>query len=182
MKNILIKEAMSPISDYTTISEDAILYDVFQLIENNRQDIKHPTHRDVIVVDSMGIFKGKLTMLDVFRALEPNYKRMHKDYKGGFLTKEFVLNAAKEYNLWREPIKDLCERGSQVKVSQIMHIPEENEFVQEDDTLEKALHAYVMVGHQPLIVKNNDAITGILRFEDLYEVIRENMLSCQIPE
>jgi len=180
MKDILIKEAMIPISDYTTIKEDAVLHDVFQLIETNKQDIKHHTHRDVIVVDKMGAFIGKLTMLDVFRALEPNYKKM-SGYKDGFLTKEFVLNAAKEYDLWREPIKDLCERGSLIKVSEIMHIPEKNEFVQESDTLEKALHAYVMGGHQPLIVKNNEAVTGILRFEDLYEVIRKNMLSCPIP-
>jgi len=181
MKEILIKDVMTTISDYITIKEDAILYDIFQLIENNKQDINKHTHRDVIVVDNMGTFIGKLTMLDVFRALEPNYKKLFKNYKDGFLTKEFVLNAAKEYDLWREPIKNLCERGSHIKVSEIMHIPEKDEFVQEDDTLEKALHAYVMSGHQPLIVKKNDAITGILRFEDLYEVIRENMLSCPMP-
>lgn len=181
MKNILIKTVMIPLLDYVTIKETDTVYDVFQVLENNKSDGRH-AHRDVIVVDDNGKFKGKVTMLDIFRTLEPNYKKLFKNYKDGTLTKDYVINAIRDFNLWTEPMKNICERGANIKVSEIMHVPVASEYLQEDDSLEKALHEYVMGVHQPMIVKKGDTVTGVLRFGDLFEVIREEMLSCPIPE
>ena len=50
------------------------------------------------------------------------------------------------------------------------------EFLNEDDNLEKALNYFVMGVHQPLIVKNGDEVTGILRFGDVFEIVREHLL------
>lgn len=181
MKVILIKTVMIPLLDYVTIKETNTVYDVFQLLEKNKSVGRH-AHRDAIVVDDNGKFKGKVTMLDIFRTLEPNYKKLFKNYKDGTLTKDYVINAVRDFKLWLEPMQSLCERGANIKVSEIMHVPDDFEYLQEDDSLEKALHEYVMGVHQPLIVKNGDTVTGVLRFGDLFEVIREQMLSCPLPE
>ena len=175
MKNILIKDVMTHIQDYTVINENHTLFEVFQILETNKN-----AHRDAIVVDDKGAFKGKVTMIDIFRALEPNYKKLNQTYTDGTLTRDYVLKAIKDFNLWLEPVKDLCERGSNIKISEVMHLPENLEYVQEEDSLETALHAYVMGVHQPLIVKKDDQVTGLLRFEDLYEVVRKHMLSCTV--
>jgi len=181
MKEILIKTVMTPLHDYVTLKETDTVYDVFQILEKNRSESQH-AHRDVIVVDDDGKFKGKVTMLDIFRTLEPNYKKLFKNYKDGTLTKEYVINAVRDFNLWMEPIQNLCERGADIKISEIMHVPSDVEYLQEDESLEKALHEYVMGVHQPLIVKNGDTVTGVLRFCDLFEVIRDRMLSCPAPK
>lgn len=181
MKEILIKTVMTPLLDYVTVKETDTVYDVFQVLEKNKSDSSH-THRDVIVVDDNGRFKGKVTMLDIFRLLEPNYKKLFKNYKDGTLTKDYVINAIRDFNLWTEPMQSICERGASIRVSEIMHIPVEFEYLQEDDSLEKALHEYVMGVHQPLIVKKGDTVTGVLRFCDLFEVIKEQMLACPIPK
>nr|WP_320015329.1 CBS domain-containing protein [uncultured Desulfobacter sp.] len=181
MKEILIKTVMIPLPDYMTIKETDTVYDVFQILEKNKPDGRH-AHRDVIVVDDNGNFKGNVTMIDIFRTLEPNYKKLFQNYEGKTLTKDYVINAMRDFNLWIEPIKNICERGARIKVSEIMHVPSKGEYLQEDDSLEKALHEYVMGAHQPLIVKNGDTVTGVLRFGDLFEVIREQMLACPLPE
>ncbi len=181
MKDILIKTIMIPLRDYVTVKETDTVYDVFQVLEKNKSDIHH-SHRDVIVVDDNGRFKGKVTMLDIFRTLEPNYKKLFKNYDDGTLTKDYVINAIRDFNLWMEPMKNICERGANIKVSEIMHVPVDFEYLQEKDSLEKALHEYVMGVHQPLIVKNGDTVTGVLRFCDLFEVIRDQMLSCPLPQ
>lgn len=121
-------------------------------------------------------------MIDIFKTLEPNYKKMFENYEGKTLTKDYVINAMRDFNLWVEPIKNICERGATIKASEIMYVPKKAEYLQEDDSLEKALHEYVMGAHQPLMVKNGDTVTGVLRFGDLFEVIREHMLSCPLPE
>ena len=78
-----------------------------------------------------------------------------------------------------EPVEDVCQRGSKVTVADAMHIPEKSEYIQENDSLEKALSLFVMGVHQPLIVKNGDTVTGVLRFGDIFEVIREGLLRCE---
>lgn len=180
MRNIQIKEVMTPIQDYETINENHTLYDAFRVLNPSGRD-GQKVHRDLIVVDDEGTFKGKVTMIDIFRALEPNYKKLNVHYTGGTLTRDFVLKAIQDFDLWMEPMKDLCERGSQIKISKVMHVPEPVEFVFETDSLEKALHSYVMDVHQPLVVKDEDGVTGILRFEDLYQVIADQMLTCPVP-
>jgi hypothetical protein len=77
-----------------------------------------------------------------------------------------------------EPAEDICQRGSKVMVAEAMHVPEKSEYIKEDDNLEKALNYYVMGVHQPLIVKKGEDVTGVLRFGDIFEIVRERLLSC----
>ena len=98
----------------------------------------------------------------------------------GTLTRDFVMKAVKEFNLWAEPEADICQRGARKSVAEVMHTPRSVEFLQEEDTLEKALNLYVMGVHQPLIVKRGETVTGILRFGDMFEVVRKALLNCDI--
>jgi hypothetical protein len=139
-----------------------------------------PAHRDAIVVDDAGTFLGKVTMIDIFRALEPNYKKMMSGNTAGTLTSAFVMKAVKEFNLWMEPETNICQRGASRTVADVMHTPKSIEYLQEDDTLEKALNLYVMEVHQPLIVKKGETVTGILRFGDMFEVVRRELLACNV--
>ena len=180
MRNTLVKEVMIPISDYVTVKKNNNLTDVLQAIEQKRKAEQGRAHRDAIVVDKGGKFVGKVTMIDIFRALEPNYRKVRREQKKQTLTDDFVKKAVKEFKLWLEPIKDVCERGSKITVADAMHTPEDSEYIQESDTLEKAINCYVMGIHQPLIVKNGDTVTGLLRFGDVFETVRESLLNCSL--
>jgi CBS domain containing-hemolysin-like protein len=179
MKKIFVKELMIPISNYVTVKKTDTLVDVLQALESSRKANQH-AHRDAIVVDDAGKFLGKVTMIDIFRALEPNYKKLAGGSSAGTLTNAFVMKAVKAFNLWMEPEQTICQRGSKKTVADVMHTPQSVEFIQENDTIEKALNLYVMDVHQPLIVKGGDAVTGVLRFGDIFEVVRKALLSCEI--
>ena len=113
--------------------------------------------------------------------MDTNYKKIEKQKKKGVLTSEFVMKAARDFNIWMEPTQTIYERGSRLKVADVMHIPEKLEYIKETDILERALHLYVMGVHQPLIVKNNDnQVTGVLRFGDIFEAIRQSLLKCDV--
>ncbi len=179
MKKIFVKALMIPISDYVSVKKTDTLVDVLQALESARQANAH-AHRDAIVVDDSGKFLGKVTMIDIFRALEPGYKKVMKGRATGTLTNEFVMKAVKEFNLWLEPEQDICQRGSKKTAAEVMHVPEKIEFLQENDTIEKALNLYVMGVHQPLIVKDGNTVTGVLRFGDIFEAVRKALLACNI--
>ena len=181
MKKIFVKDLMIPISNYVTVKKTDTLVDVLQALESAQRANSH-AHRDAIVVDDAGKFLGKVTMIDIFRALEPGYKKMMKGLATGTLTNDFVMKAVKEFNLWMEPEKDICQRGSKKSVVEVMHVPEKIETIQENDTIEKALNLYVMGVHQPLIVKDGDTVTGVLRFGDIFEVVRKGLLACNLDQ
>ena len=181
MNIIQVKEIMIPILNYVTVQKEHTLIEVLQSLEQARKSENDHAHRDAIVVDANGVFIGKVTMIDVFRALEPNYTKVEQQQEQGVLTADFVMKAAQDFNLWIEPTKTICERGSRLKVADVMHAPEKIEYIKETATLEKALHLYVMGIHQPLIVKNKDGkVTGVLRFGDVFEVIRQRLLNCDV--
>lgn len=179
MKNIKIKEVMTPINEYNTVREAQTLYDVIFLIDAE-DNSGGAVHRDIVAVDESGVFKGIITMSDLFRTLEPKYKQLNRLSENGTLTKDYLVDAVKSYDLWIDPVSDLCERGSGVKVSEVMHIPSKTEYVHENDSLENALHKYTMGNHEPLIVRNDGQVTGVLRVVDLFEVIKNHMLKCSL--
>jgi Mg2+/Co2+ transporter CorC len=178
MRDTLVKDVMIPIADYVTVKKEHNLTDVLLAFEKKRQTHGGHAHRDAIVVDEGGRFVGKVTIIDIFRSLEPNYRKVRREQKGYTLTDGFVKEAIKEFKLWMEPAEDICQRGSKVTVAEAMHVPEKSEYIKEDDNLEKALNYYVMGVHQPLIVKKGEDVTGVLRFGDIFEIVRERLLSC----
>ena len=131
MKDIKVKEVMIPIANYIAVKKDSSLIDVLQALEAARSEQEH-AHRDAIVVDDAGELIGKITMIDIFRSLEPNYKNINMDQIGGILTNEFVMKIIKDFNLWMEPLQDLCERGAKLRVGDVMHTPEKVEYIDEN--------------------------------------------------
>jgi Mg2+/Co2+ transporter CorC len=178
MKEVRVKQAMIPIANYVTVKKEDNLVEVLQALEESRASKDSRAHRDAIVLDNNGTFIGKVTMIDIFRAVEPNYKHVLKQKEKGFLTSDFVNNALKDFLIWMEPAHSICERGSKLKVAKVMHTPERFEYIDESDTLEKAMALYVMGVHQPLIVRKEGVVTGLLRFGDVFEFVREGLLSC----
>jgi hypothetical protein len=147
-----------------------------QALEDARRSVTDHAHRDVIVLHDDGSFAGKVTMVDVFRALEPNYRKVGDCGGTDILASEFVMNAVQEYGLWLQPMQSIRERGAILKAGDVMHVPDDMEFLQETDTLDKALHLFVMGVHQPLIAKRGDEVVAVVRFGDVFEIVRQRLL------
>ncbi len=180
MKEILVRDVMIPIANYVTVKPENHLPGVLRAIEDKRLAEDGHAHRDAIVIDDQGRFVGKVTMIDVFRALDSGFRKIRSERTEKTLTDHFVQKAVKELNLWMDPVETVCQRGSKVTVAEAMHKPEDFEFIQEDDSLEKALSYYVMGVHQPLIVKKGGEVTGVLRFGDLFEVVHKRLVACEL--
>lgn len=180
MDTVKARQMMVPLSEYVLVNEGQTLLQAFQAMEADRQKKNNAqAHRDALVLDDDGNLKGKVTIIDIFKALEPNYARLEKaDGAEQTLSKDYVLNLFKDYGLWAEPLTDICQKGASLLVKDIMHVPEESEFVQEEDSLDKALHLYIMGVHQPIIVKNGDKVAGVLRLGDMFEEVRKRILTC----
>ncbi len=176
-----VKEQMIPVAEYVTVTEGATLLDVFLALEEDHRAKKDSTHahRDVLVLSAEGEVAGTVTMVDIIRSMEPNYKKLTNGQKGsGVLTKEYVAGVFKELGLWHESLNELCSKAVELTVDEVMHRPDDHELVDEDDPLELAIHNYIMGVRQPLLVRRGNVVVGVLRFSDIFEEIRKRILSC----
>lgn len=176
-----IKDVMIPVEEYVTVQKDATLLDLFLALEEDRESKKETrshAHRDVLVVDGAGDVVGKVTMLDIIQALEPGYRKM-KGAKQGTLTADYVSRIFEDMDLWAEPLTELCTRKLDCKVSDIMHEPAPKEKLAEEESLERAVHHYVMGVHQPLLAVKGGKVTGVVRLGDIFELIHGAALACK---
>ncbi|CAN2040405.1 CBS domain-containing protein [Candidatus Magnetomoraceae bacterium gMMP-15] len=190
MKTIYVKELMVPLSDYATVSEDANLYEAVVALEKAQQDFNETKyrHRAVLILDKKNNVIGKLSQIDILKALEPKYKQMGEAGRlasFGF-SQKFLNSMVDQYKLWSIPLKEICRQAAELKCKDIMYTPTEGEYVEENSSLEKAVHQLVIGHHQSLLVANsaeniaNCTIVGILKLTDVFRELSRMIQECKL--
>ncbi|WP_320171903.1 CBS domain-containing protein [Maridesulfovibrio sp.] len=181
MSNPRVKELMIPAEEYCRVRKESTLQEaMLSLVKQGEENgLAHP-HRDLLVEDADGNVVGKVTMLDIFRSMEPSYFKMDHLGHPSVLAKDYVQKVYADFNLWSEPLKTLCLKCAGMKVEELMHTPAKSEMVSEDDSIDKALHAFVLGLHQPILVHCDGRITGVLRLGDIFESVRKAILACEL--
>jgi CBS domain-containing protein len=186
VKSYKVKDLMVPLSEYATVTENATLYDAVLALEEAQENFedKHTRyrHRAILMLDKNGKVVGKLSQLDVLRALEPKYQDMIQgqgSQRFGF-TKKFMQSMLEDYSLFANPLDDICRKAGEQPVNKFMHTPTEGEFISEGASLEVAIHQLIMGQHQSLLVTRDDKIVGILRLTDVFAAVFHKMKECFI--
>ena len=182
MKNFKIVDLMVPLSEYAKVSEGATLYEAVSELEKAQEEFDHTRyrHRAILILDHNGKVLGKLTQLGALRALEPKYGDMldrRQSHHLGF-SKEFMKSMLKEYRLFASSLEDLCCKAGEQNVKKFMQAPSEGEFIEENATLDEAIHQLVLGNHQSLLVTRQRDITGILRLTDVFAAVFHKMREC----
>lgn len=182
MKNYKVLDLMVPLSEYATVSEKASLYEAVNELEKAQEEFDHTRyrHRAVLVLDDDGRVVGKLSQLDVLKALEPKYHEMldRRRLRSFGFTKAFMKSMLKEYQLFDSELIDICKLAGEQNVKKYMYSPSEGEYIAEEATLDEAIHQFILGHHQSLLVTRGDEITGILRLTDIFAAVYHVMKEC----
>ncbi|MGQ9669782.1 MAG: CBS domain-containing protein [Desulfosoma sp.] len=180
----MVKDLMVPIEEYATVSEEATLYEAVLALEEaqKRTGCREHKHRAVLVRNAGGHVVGKVSQLDVLRALEPKFKKLgNVGLLGRFgLGPDVVRIITKELSLLENPLEDLCKKAARIRVKDMMHSPSEGEFVEETASLNEAIRQLVLGPHQSLLVTRGQAIVGVLRLTDVYVEISQRIKACEL--
>lgn len=184
MGNKTVKEIMVPLADYATVAQTATLYDAVLALEaaQNKFNQRRYQHRAVLVLGERGEVVGKLSQNDVLRGLEPGYKDIGdipNITRSGY-TANFIKSIMKSHALWQKPLDNLCRKASAIRVQDIMYTPAAGEYVDEQASLDEAIHQLVMGYHQSLLVTQAGKVVGILRLTDVFSEICDMIKSCEI--
>ncbi len=184
MKSYSVKDLMVPLSEYATVTEDATLYEAVLSLEEAQENFedKHTRyrHRAILVLDKTGHVIGKLSQLDVLSALEPKYQDMlqgEESHRLG-ISKKFMKSVMQDYNLFADPLDDICRKAGEQNVKGFMYTPTEGEYVSQDASLDVAIHRLIMGHHQSLLVTRDEKIVGILRLTDVFAAVFHKMKAC----
>jgi len=183
MEIITVEDLMVPIEEYATVDEYATLYEAVKALEKAQEELDrkryHYLHRAILVLDKNRKVLGKISQLDVLRALEPKYKGMgdmrHLSRTGFSL--DFIKSMMEKYALCEVPFTQMCREAANLKVKDYMYKPEEGEYVEIDASLCEAIHILVMGQHQKLLVTRDGEIVGILRLTDVFKEVFQTMES-----
>ena len=181
VKTYSVKDLMVPLSEYATVTQDATLYEAVLALEEAQENFedKHTRyrHRAILILDKDGHVVGKLSQLDVLRALEPKYQEMVQGeglHRFGF-AKEFEKSILEEFHLFASPLGDICRKAGEKNVKEFMYTPGKSEYVSEDATLDVAIHQLIIGHHQSLLVTRSKKIVGVLRLTDVFAVVFHKM-------
>ena len=179
-----VKHIMTPLAEYATISEEATLYEAAVALDKAQHDLdqSHRLHRLLLIADKDGEILGKISQLDVIRALEPKGKQIEGSLslrRFGF-SREYLRPMLKQCRFWEKPLIDLCKEAGKLRVKRLLHAPAEGEFVDENASLAEAIHQLALEHHQSLLVTRNKRIVGILRQRDIFREVLETLSFCEL--
>ena len=184
MKTKMVKDLMVKLSEYATASTEATLYEAVLALEEAQADFdqsRHP-HRAILIFDENKKVVGKISQIDILRALEPKYEEIIE--KGLLarvgLSPMYQKSLIEQYKLWNKPLNDICRKAAELKVKTFMTTPTEGEFVDENASMDKAINQLIIGRHQSLLVTRNNEIVGILRLTDVFMEIVRNIKECKL--
>ncbi len=124
---------------------------------------------------------GKISQLDALKALEPKYSEFgSKGATAMGFSKKFIMSIMKGHDMWSKPMTDLCRKAMNIQAKDIMYTPSEGEYIEENASLDQAIHQLVIGLHQSLLVTRIGYITGVLRLTDVFVAVFHEMRKCEI--
>lgn len=185
MDFISVEDLMIPVAEFATISEDATLYEAVMKLKTLQGQMEggdyRPAHRAILVFDRQGKIVGKISQLDVLRALEPKYSAMGdtRALSRAGLSVQFLRSMMENFNLCDTSLSDMCGKGARIRVKDFMYSTQEGECVEAEASLCEAIHMLIMGQHQKLLVVRGKEIVGVLRLADVFGKVYDLMAPCE---
>ena len=176
MKTVAIKEIMVPLNEYATVPEEATLAEAISALDKAQENLCQTKyrHRAILVLDRQQQPIGKISQIDALRALEPKYKEIQgQDTRGAFrhFSRMFLNSMVEYHRLFDGSLEDMRKKAASIHVRDFMHTLSAEECIQEDATLDEAIHLLIMGHQQSLLVTRADKIVGILRLADVFSAV-----------
>ncbi len=186
MKNYLAKDLMVPISEYSTVFEEATLFEAVLELEKAQEEFTENrySHRAVLILNKDKRVIGKLSQLDFIRALEgKNEQDRETDDIGkfGFSSKAIIVHKEK-HRVKSISEKEILSTAAKFKVKDFMQTYSVGEYIDENTSLDTAVHQFTTGLHLSLLVTRGEDIVGVLRLSDVFAAAFHAMKKYELEE
>lgn len=182
MSELSAKDLMLNLYQCAVVSESATLHEAVSMMEATRKMYQRWDYRPriALVQTDKQVILGTVRQYDILRGLEPKYREFGTLPAPGAagLPKEFVNSTYRRYQVWSDPLPELCRKASCLKVRDIMRIPFQTEYIDKEASLGEAIHAMLLGNHPTLLVTDATGVVGILRLSDVGGYVVNEIKRC----
>lgn len=188
MEQTCVKDLMVPISEYATVKVGTSLLEATLALETAQEAFttNKYQHRAILVLDDDNKVVGKIGQLRILKAVETRFDlESETENLSKFRFSEKYMARQMENARFQGPILTNEPLGAAAakKVEEFMQKPTPGEFVDEESSLDIAIHKLVAGTHLSLLVTRNDEIVGILRIADVFAAVFHKMRATKVtPE
>lgn len=175
--NYLVKDLMVPISEYATVPVGTSLFEAVLALEEAQLNFDRSKylHRAILVMDKNNHVVGKLSQLNVLRALGSDadnrqIKAIHQLDQFGF-TPHFISAMEARHRFAGRSLKEICAASATMRVENFMKATTPGEYVDENAPLESIIPQFFHGAHLSLLVTSDRDIVGILRLSDVFAAV-----------
>ncbi|GAB6057435.1 CBS domain-containing protein [Desulfonatronum parangueonense] len=171
-----VESLMVPVDKFPRISQDVTFSEAVLALDKALEEFMDGKReqRILLVYDNENRIVGKLTPIDVIRGLEPNYGKLVDTHASAYVSNfEYVIATMREQaQHLSAPWDDLCVKAKNVRVKEFLRKLTPAQVVQASDSLNEALHRFILGGHDSLFVTDGQKLVGVIRFSDVYREIQ----------
>ena len=183
MKTVKVRELMVPLGEYAQLDESKTLYDAVLTLRKQQTEKGGGAHTSILIVTNDGGIATMLTILDIFRFMEPKYKDVQDlDLTRFGMQPDYVESMLKSFDLWASPLEDVCRKTAEITLKDTETVMIPRDVISEDATLDMALHRMIVEDKHSLLVKQNDTFVGVLRSVDIFKKFCEAIETCNIAK
>ena len=184
-ESVSVKDLMVGLDQFQSISIDSTFIEAHSALEKARQEHEagKKKYRVLLVKSSSGEIVGKLSPMDLIQGLEPRYRNIIDPNRLRYKDTLYVIESMKKQKvLWDKPLENLCRTAQDVRIGDFFKAPVEGHQVPAKGSLDEALNLFVVTRHDSLFVMENNKLTGLLMFSDVYEYISTKITAeCRLP-
>ena len=177
-----VRDMMVPLSGYATVTEDATMFDAVVALEKAQREFDQSRyrHRAILVMDDQNNVVGKVSQLDLLKALAPNFDKVldTEALERGGVNLDLIKSISRQGFSGR-PLDDLCRKAVELSVRDFMYSPLKGEYISEEASLNQAVRRLVLGKHHSLLVTSGEEIVGVLRLTDVFKLVSERVQGCQ---
>ncbi len=164
-----VADLMLPLDRYTAVDAEATLEEVFRALEgalrgDAKRDPAEPRDFAILVLDAERRVRGRLTIWDALRALEPQ-ARARVD----------ALAMVEGYAAWDRPLERLASKRESLRAKDLVEALHPLESIDPDASLDDALRRLVDNRFLSLIAERGGEAVGILRVADVFAHVCERL-------
>ncbi len=176
MEKYSVKDLMIPISEYASVTLGTTLIDAVSALEaaQDAYTSSKYQHRAILVLNNNGDVVGKIGQLVALETIEPEYDFNEKiaEIKNYNFSEEYLARLRDKYRS-EEPILQVehLKIVATQKVEEFMQKPLPGELIDENSSLDTAIHKLVAGRFQSLLVTRDQVTVGILRMADVFSAV-----------
>lgn len=173
MDTMTVQSLMIPVEQFPRVSQEKTFGAAADALDQCHVEFKEGKKPTCILLvhDEQNRIVGKISPVDMLRALEPQYTKLRGtigEYARSLSYDKMIDSALDRAALWSKPLSELCVKSNSLKIKDFIMHPATEQTVNVTDSLDKALHRFVIGRHDSLFVMDGKRLAGMLLFRDVY--------------